>query len=395
MRPNFLLIYLKKMNINKILVLAKAFTAVASLSKTNAQQPISHNLLNSNSSDLATQLIQQSGDQVLPGQEKFKEKPNEFDCTHLLLGSPKSKSTAVARALCHALQRLENNSSVSCIHEPFRTRHEMNEVGFKDKTIAYQSMPTTLCKDMLFNDLQPMNYEEMLLQAIKASPNAIVFLKSDLIQSFLSIVDLRFKEVQKRHPKLIPILGDKEQIDQFQTKVLTTISQTVVGNGINHIKIKNLASLYNKTVIELKEEAFANNATAELNKALASWDKELIPENQELKMAPALHLNSNLNSINPRVHKESVNSYQMAFTDTWGTTRGTVFDPSIGIQSQEEKLQTLMDQYVAVKAHSYFKSTMESYFRRIEESTTKAQSGYSTIQEKSQNIVSNKEHREL
>lgn len=319
--------------------------------------------------------------------QKTKEHSDEFNCTHWMLGSPKSRTTSVARALCHALQK-EGNTS--CIHEPIRVRHEMNLLGYESKIVPYHSKETTFCKDMLFHTHKTAVHRKKIEQAIKASENAIVLLKNDPVQSFLSMVDLRFKELEQRYNNVKPLLNGKHLVDQFCVQALDELAGIASGNSVAYSTTKAFAQHHNKTVVELKDENFSKNATAEINKALASWKKKLASESQALKMAPNLYVDR----VNTGSKNNFTNSYQHAMTDLWDTSHGEVFDPSIRKQSRDEKLQSLMDKHVAGDTQAYFKTRMESYFQQIEKSTAEAENKYDSTK-KRPSIPSIDEHNEL
>lgn len=301
--------------------------------------------------------------------QQAKESANEFDCSHLILGSPKSRSTSVARALCNALMK---GGNTSCIHEPFRVRHEMDLLGQSGDKVKYKSNETTLCKEMLFHPMEPEKYQLKIQKAIKTSKNAVVILKSDPTRSFLSLVDLTCKELEQRYGNLKVVLTSHQAIDQLSEEGLYGLASIVAGNSAALSKIKAYAQQLNKPIVELEEKSLSNNPTDELNKVLTSWNKQPIPLNQKLYMSPNLYLDND----EEMSRENSANFYQLATSDFWDTAEGDVFDPSIRSQSRSEKVQALMNRYVPDDMHLYFKTLMDTYFNVIEQARDDAEKKY-------------------
>lgn len=302
--------------------------------------------------------------------QQVTKSSQEFDCTHLILGSPKSRSTAVARALCHALQK---QGGTSCIHEPFRLEHEMALVNHVGESIQYSSNKTTLCKDMLFHPIETESYQHTVKEAIKATENTVVFLKSDPTRSFVSLVGLVVEEVERNNNvSLKRILNNKQQIDQFNQQAFTELLEMAAGNGAALPQMKAVAQLHNKSFVEIEEKNLSKNPVGELNRVLTSWNAPPIALDHDLKMSPNLYLDTD----GKKSSEAFATCYQVASEDSWDTTEGDVFNPSIRSQSRDEKVQALMNKYVAKNMHSYFKTCMNNYFTIIEKVTVDAEKRY-------------------
>lgn len=304
--------------------------------------------------------------------QQVKGSSNEFECTHLLLGSPKSRSTSIAKALCHALQK---HGNTTCIHEPYRVRHELDHVGRKGYTVNYKSDETTLCKDMLFHSIDSKSYQQKIKTAITSSKNAVVFLNSDPVRSFVSMADLQFKQMTQRHGNLKSILNNRQEIDRFSNGVFTQLAAVAKGNGAALSQMKAIAQNHNVSFVEIEDENLSKNPTAELNRVLASWDKQPLAPNEALKMSPSVDLFTQ-KEISDEVF---ASSYQLASLDTWDTAEGDVFDPSIRSQPRDEKIQAMLDKYVADEMHPYFITTMNNYFSSIEKWISNEEKKYQQI----------------
>lgn len=298
---------------------------------------------------------------------------DEVNCTHLVLGMPKSRTTAVAQALCHAMQKDENTS---CIHEPFRVAQERDIFYPKRRLPQYRLQKANLCKDMLYHIEQSADgFNAKIKGAIKATDNSVVFLKSDPKRSLLSLIDLALKQMSQRYGNLKNRLKSDPSVGNYLVHSIKERAMIVVQNSVALTEMKIYAHFFKKNVVELEEGAFSKNPSAELNKALSSWNKKSIPENQPIKLAPKLYLEGK--KASPK--QTPSNSYQFAIEDTWDTSTGEVFDPSIGNLSNEEKLQAMLDKYVPEEMHDSLKKQIHSVFEVLDDAVVIADKDYKKL----------------
>ena len=290
-------------------------------------------------------------------------KSNEPECTHLILANSKSGSTAAARAICHALQQ---SGGAACIHEPIRVAYEQEMMG-KNEVIQYGNAPTVLCKDMVFHIDQPMKYMNMLLNAIKPIENPVVFLKSNPIDSFVSLLKIRLKETANKldatgNNKIA--IHDEDSLNAFVDKHLLTIGLEVAGGRTCYDNIKRSVIEMGKEVIEINSDKFPEFPRQELNKVMDSWNKTQIAENATLKMSAVKYLDGPQRTNNNPANS----SYQMT-TDLWDTVKGEVFSPPKKAPDLERKLKPLMDEFVHESVQEQFFIGFRSVVMTIEKLT--------------------------
>lgn len=297
-----------------------------------------------------------SASSVLAGQ-----KPKDVNCTHLVLGGAKSKTTAVARSLCHALQA---QGATSCIHEPLRMQHEEADwYPYQWRSTKFKAADTTLCKDMLYQAVKPALYKDKLSDAIKKTQNPIVFMKGNPVGSFLSLVGLQLKNLNEHFNfKLKERLATKEQIDRFATQVLKPVAQEVLGTAKSYLDMTDLAQKEGKTVVELQDADLQLRPKEELNKVLASWGRSEIPIDKKMTMSEVV----NVGDRPPISNQTLSSSYQIGVRDPWDTVTGTEFSPAEVSKSRQEQIESLVTRYVPEPMHAHFANVLNKYAAAIE-----------------------------
>lgn len=286
----------------------------------------------------------------------------EPNCTHLLLANPKSGSTAAARAICNALQ---SQGETACIHEPIRVQHERDVLRHTDP-IYYHSAPITFCKDMASHNAEAAQHAGKILAAIKASENPIVFLKSNPVDSCVSLLKLRFQELDQRFQRMggiKQVLSSEVAINEFSKQALTEIIRWVNHDTKHYQNVKQQSEKMGKDVLEINGKSFSESPHEEMNKVMASWDKEPIDEEVTLNMSPVVYLDQ----FRGNATEVMSHSYQMGVADLWDSVRGDVYSPVEKMSTPEEKIKALMHKYVPVAMHGHFSKVMDGYLKQIKQ----------------------------
>lgn len=286
----------------------------------------------------------------------------EPNCTHLLLANPKSGSTAAARAICDALQ---SQDETACIHEPIRVQHEKEVLRHTDP-IYYHSAPITFCKDMASHNAETAQHAAKVLAEIKKNENPIVFLKSNPIDSCVSLLKLRFQELDQRFQRMggmQRVLSNEAAINEFSKQALSEIVRWVNHDTKHYQNVKQKSEEMGKNVLEINGKSFSETPHKEINQVMAAWNKEPVDDGATLEMSPVVYLDQFRGNATQVMNQ----SYQMGVADLWDSVRGDVYSPVEKVPTPEEKIKVLMHKYVPAAMHDHFSKVMDGYLKQIKQ----------------------------
>ena len=289
-------------------------------------------------------------------------------CTHMILGPAKSKTTAVAKALCEVFQR---EGGASCLHEPLRML-EVDETLPPNQRVShrFQYAETTLCKDMLCYDKQ------RLTEAIEKTVNPIVLIKGNPYNSFLSILDIKLAALNEKlvmeGSNLKAQWRDKPAILKLFIDQCKPIIEEIKLTARRSLEVIDDAKNAGKQLITIRDEDLTSQPKEELNRVLSIWGKPEIGPEQEMTMSASIDLRST-----PAIPAEVVkHSYQFAALDLWDTVKGKVFAPSQVSRSADERIDEVAKKYVPENMRAEFRNMIANVFVGIEDVINRIESQY-------------------
>ena len=286
-----------------------------------------------------------------------------INCTHMVLGPAKSKTTAVARALCEVLQR---EGGASCLHEPLRMLHFDDSLP-PDQRVAprFQPAENNLCKDMLYQVTDSDAYKKLLGTKIEKTENAVVFIEGNPQNSFLSLLDLALAHTDGLYLKNVGInFRDELHVERVQDiiqSLISTVINEILGTAQGYLEMTDVAKNAGKEVITIRDEELISQPKDALNKVLSSWGKPEIGPEHEMTMASLIQWGGS-SVISSEVVK---NSYQLAEKDPWDTVKGKVFAPGEVLRSTDERINAMLKKYVPKYEWADFKKVVNEAYDSI------------------------------
>lgn len=243
------------------------------------------------------------------------------------------------------------------------------------RTPKFKTADTTLCKDMLYQTDRPQVYNKKLKQAIQSSTNPIVFMKGDSVSSFLSMVSLQLMNLNEHFNfRLKDRLSTKAQIDNFSEQILKSVAKEVLGTSKSYFDLTQFATQQAKPFVEIHDQDLQANPKGELNKVLASWGKEELTPDQDMRMSGVVNV-----GLERNVGEQTIgSSYQIGVRDPWDTAKGDVFSPADVAKTHDERIDAMVTRYVPEPMQSYFAQVLRSYGSKIASKVEAMEANYAS-----------------